>query len=182
MAQGNTYPVVGSASYSSLESRRLPSVAPPTRDTTFNPHTPPMASYYYHCARAACLFHLRPPPPLEDVQPPPRHVESRRSHSMRRSPFVELHRPRTKTVRCVNTTRVLRGRGKLRFPVYLSSTCRGPSPRGKRGQVLYACDGKLYYSFGGARRFTCKNLWTCMFSIKNFCRIFARNKKGKIRR
>lgn len=62
MAQGNTYPVVGSASYSSLESRRLPPMAPPTRDTTFNPHTPPMASYYYHCARAACLFHLRPPP------------------------------------------------------------------------------------------------------------------------
>ncbi|CAD1469134.1 unnamed protein product, partial [Heterotrigona itama] len=87
MAQGNTYPVVGLASYSSLESRRLPSVAPPTRDTTFNPHTPPMASYYYHCARAACLFHLRPPPPLEDVQPPPRHVEPRRSHSMRPSPF-----------------------------------------------------------------------------------------------
>ena len=97
---GNTYPVVGSASYSSLQSRRLPSVAPPTHDTTFNPHTPPMASYYYHCARAACPFYLLPSSTSPGCSTSST-VESRRSHCMR--PFVESHRPRSKTVRCVNT-------------------------------------------------------------------------------
>ena len=62
-------------------------MAPPTRDTTFNPHTPPMASYYYHCAGAgvpvSTFVLLRP---LEDVRPPPtRHVEVT---PMRPSPFL----------------------------------------------------------------------------------------------
>ena len=80
MAQGNTYPVVGSAS---LESRRLPSVAPPTHDTTFDSRTPPMPGYYYHRGRS-------PPSssstlsPMEHLsfRPNPR-IGPRRSHSFR---------------------------------------------------------------------------------------------------
>lgn len=134
MARGNTYPVVGSASYSSLESRRLPapSLAPPTRDTTFDPRTPPMASYYYHCTGgerdSATPSAVKVSLALTTVVSPRGWLFA--SNSLRMTVFLQVCARCRKAARgvCKHTATVTKTRpgDTKRFQVYLGGTCWTP--------------------------------------------------------
>lgn len=85
-------------------------LAPPTHDTTFNPRTPPMASYYYYCTGAEPLPRVLSTPLGRGTEEERGcsccGAESRRSHSIHTS-FCRIARGCSKTVARVNIRRCL---------------------------------------------------------------------------